>query len=97
MSAALDGYRVLVIDLDSQGSMTSIFGGQVADEWQTVFPLLARHYATHLQAENQARGWRGARRPCRSTRPLPEALKITRRRPDPEDALAEHRPDRRRS
>ena len=27
MSAALDGYRVLVIDLDSQGSMTSIFGG----------------------------------------------------------------------
>ena len=27
MSAALDGYRVLVVDLDSQGSMTSIFGG----------------------------------------------------------------------
>ena len=32
MSAALDGYKVLVIDLDSQGSMTSIFGGQVEDE-----------------------------------------------------------------
>jgi chromosome partitioning protein len=45
MSAALDGYRVLVVDLDSQGSMTSIFGGRVEDEWQTVFPLLARHYA----------------------------------------------------
>jgi chromosome partitioning protein len=30
MSAALDGYKVLVIDLDSQGSMTSIFGGRVA-------------------------------------------------------------------
>ena len=30
MSAALDGYRVLVVDLDSQGSMTSIFGGKVA-------------------------------------------------------------------
>lgn len=59
MSAALDGYRVLVIDLDSQGSMTSIFGGTVADEWQTVFPLLARHYATHLQAENRARTARG--------------------------------------
>ncbi|MEO0746720.1 MAG: AAA family ATPase, partial [Pseudomonadota bacterium] len=43
MSAALDGYKVLVIDLDSQGSMTSIFGGQVTDEWQTVFPLMARH------------------------------------------------------
>ncbi len=59
MSAALDGYRVLVIDLDSQGSMTSIFGGRVADEWGTVFPLLARHYASHLQAENRARMARG--------------------------------------
>ena len=59
MSAALDGYRVLVIDLDSQGSMTSIFGGRVADEWQTVFPLIARHYATHLIAENQGRLARG--------------------------------------
>jgi chromosome partitioning protein len=59
MSAALDGYRVLVIDLDSQGSMTSIFGGKVADEWQTVFPLLARHYAAALQADNRARIARG--------------------------------------
>ena len=59
MSAALDGYKVLVIDLDSQGSMTSIFGGQVADEWQTVFPLLARHYAGTLQADNQRRLDRG--------------------------------------
>ncbi|MEQ5872643.1 AAA family ATPase [Sagittula sp. NFXS13] len=59
MSAALDGYKVLVIDLDSQGSMTSIFGGQVQDEWQTVFPLLARHYARTLQSDNQARAARG--------------------------------------
>ena len=59
MSAALDGYKVLMIDLDSQGSMTSIFGGKVADEWQTVFPLLARHYAGHLQAENRRRMERG--------------------------------------
>ena len=59
MSAALDGYKVLVIDLDSQGSMTSIFGGKVADEWGTVFPLLARHYATHLRRENQGRMDRG--------------------------------------
>jgi chromosome partitioning protein len=59
MSAALDGYRVLVIDLDSQGSMTSIFGARVEDEWQTVFPLLAGHYATHLRAENQRRLDRG--------------------------------------
>ncbi|MFD1508189.1 AAA family ATPase [Lacimonas salitolerans] len=59
MSAALDGYRVLVVDLDSQGSMTSIFGGKVADEWQTVFPLLARHYARHVQGDNQRRQDRG--------------------------------------
>ena len=55
MSAALDGYRVLVIDLDSQGSMTSVFGGQVADEWDTVFPLIARDYALGLRAENRRR------------------------------------------
>ena len=59
MSAALDGYKVLVIDLDSQGSMTSIFGGKVEDEWQTVFPLLARHYGQHLRSENQRRLDRG--------------------------------------
>ena len=59
MSAALDGYRVLVIDLDSQGSMTSIFGRRVEDEWGTVFPLLARHYARHLRVENERRVDRG--------------------------------------
>ena len=59
MSAALDGYKVLVIDLDSQGSMTSIFGGKVNDEWDTVFPLLARDYAESLQVENQQRAARG--------------------------------------
>ena len=59
MSAALDGYKVLMIDLDSQGSMTSIFGGQVADEWATIFPLLARHYALTLQADNLRRLDRG--------------------------------------
>ena len=75
MSAALDGYKVLVIDLDSQGSMTSIFGGRVADEWGTVFPLLARHYATHLMAENRARAARGeAPQPLDPA--LSEALKI---------------------
>ena len=59
MSAALDGYNVLVIDLDSQGSMTSMFNGYVEDEWGTVFPLLARHYAEHLRRENQKRLDRG--------------------------------------
>ena len=59
MSAALDGYKVLVIDLDSQGSMSSIFGGRIEDEWQTVFPMLARHYGEHLRRENQSRLDRG--------------------------------------
>jgi chromosome partitioning protein len=75
MSAALDGYRVLVIDLDSQGSMTSIFGGRVADEWQTVFPLIARHYAGHLRAENQGRLARGEA-PLPLDEMMSEALKI---------------------
>lgn len=59
MAAALDGYRVLVIDLDSQASMTSILGGSVEDEWKTVFPLIAKDYAKAVQAENQVRMARG--------------------------------------
>lgn len=78
MSAALDGYKVLVVDLDSQGSMTSIFGGTVEDEWGTVFPLLARHYATHLQRENQARVDRGET-PSPLDETLTEALGLTAR------------------
>lgn len=78
MSAALDGYRVLVVDLDSQGSMTSIFGGKIADEWNTVFPLLARDYARHLQAENRARVARGDN-PAPLDDTLSEALKMTTR------------------
>ena len=75
MSAALDGYKVLVIDLDSQGSMTSVFGGKVEDEWQTVFPLMARHYARHLRSENQRRLDRGeAPTPLDDT--LTEALDV---------------------
>ncbi|MGD1882757.1 MAG: AAA family ATPase [Paracoccaceae bacterium] len=75
MSAALDGYKVLMVDLDSQGSMTSIFGGQVEDEWQTVFPLLARHYAQTLQIDNQRRLDRGDT-PLPLDETLSEALKI---------------------
>ena len=76
MSAALDGYKVLVLDLDSQGSMSSIFGAQVADEWETVFPLLARHYAQHVMADNQRRVDRGeAPQPLDET--LSEALKVS--------------------
>jgi len=69
MSAALDGYKVLVIDLDSQGSMTSIMGGKVADEWQTAFPLIAKHFAGHLLAENSVLAAGGF-----ATKPLDETL-----------------------
>ena len=75
MSAALDGYKVLMIDLDSQGSMTSIFGGRVEDEWGTVFPLLARHYAQALQGDNQRRLDRGDS-PLPLDDTLGEALKV---------------------
>ncbi|MDG4649631.1 AAA family ATPase [Roseibacterium sp. SDUM158017] len=76
MSAALDGYKVLVIDLDSQGSMTSIFGGRIADEWQTVFPLLARHYAEHQREENRRRLDRGEA-PQSLDETLDEALRLS--------------------
>jgi len=76
MSAALDGYRVLVIDLDSQGSMTSIFGGRIADEWQTAFPMLGRHYAEYLRAENRARQGRGEA-PLALDETLDEALNVS--------------------
>ncbi|WP_147114427.1 AAA family ATPase [Tateyamaria sp. syn59] len=76
MSAALDGYKVLVVDLDSQGSMTSIMGGQVEDEWQTAFPLMAKDFARHMQGENairQAQG--GTALPFDET--LTEALEVS--------------------
>jgi chromosome partitioning protein len=69
MAAALDGYRVLVVDLDSQGSMTSIMGGRVPDEWSTVFPLLARDYARHVSQRNRVREAEG-----RSPIPLDEVM-----------------------
>ena len=94
MSAALDGYKVLVVDLDSQGSMTSIFGGQVADEWQTVFPLLARHYASTCRPKTSARLATAASAPALDDT-LTEALKLAHRRSDPIHPLAQYRPDRR--
>ena len=76
MSAALDGYRVLVIDLDSQGSMTSILGGKVADEWQTAFPLMAKHFANHVEAENRVRAASGAA-PIALDETLTEAKRVS--------------------
>lgn len=76
MSAALDGYKVLCIDLDSQGSLTSIMGGTVSDEWQTAFPILARDYAQYVLEENKVRAARGeAEIPLDET--LTEALEVS--------------------
>lgn len=54
-AAALEGRRVLAVDLDSQGSLTSLFGGRVEDEWQTAFALIARDFAREM-AEARGRG-----------------------------------------
>lgn len=76
MAAALEGYRVLVIDLDAQAGLTRLFGGEATDEWQTVFPLLARHYARQLQSDNQRRLDRGEP-PVPLDETLSDALNVT--------------------
>ncbi|MEP3034242.1 MAG: AAA family ATPase, partial [Pseudoruegeria sp.] len=78
MSAALDGYKVLVIDLDSQGSLTSIMGGEVEDEWSTAFPLLAKDYALALEGENSVRAASDLP-PLPFDETLTEALKVSAR------------------
>lgn len=78
MSAALDGYKVLVIDLDSQGSLTSIMGGDVPDEWSTAFPLMAKDYAQAMVAENSVREARGES-PLPFDETLTEALEVSAR------------------
>ena len=47
MAAALDGYRVLVVDLDSQASMSTLFGTPAEDEAGTAYAALAWDLAKH--------------------------------------------------
>lgn len=61
MSAALDGYKVLVIDLDSQASLTSIMGARVPDIWETSFPIPAHDFAESVIAGNLLKAARGER------------------------------------
>ncbi|MEP5761542.1 MAG: AAA family ATPase [Litoreibacter sp.] len=76
MSAALDGYKVLTIDLDSQGSLTSILGGNVEDEWDTAFPILAGDFARHVVNENTVREAEGLD-PIPLDETLTEALEVS--------------------
>ncbi|MEM6744144.1 MAG: AAA family ATPase [Pseudomonadota bacterium] len=48
--AAMDGLKILMVDLDSQGSLSGLFGGAAQDEWDTAWTLLARDYARTRQA-----------------------------------------------
>ncbi|GGH41124.1 chromosome partitioning protein [Cribrihabitans marinus] len=59
MAAAQDGYRVLAIDLDARGGLTRLMGAETGEEWQTVLPLVGRHYVEHLQMLNRLRLERG--------------------------------------
>jgi len=59
--AALEGYRVLVIDLDPSGALTvQLPAPDLTPALPGLSELLARHYGEHLQAENRARLARGA-------------------------------------
>ncbi len=56
--------------------MTSIMGGTAADEWQTVFPLLARDFARAVEAENKVRQAAG-QGPIPLDETLDEALTVS--------------------
>lgn len=49
MASALDGYRVLVVDMDSQASMSTIFGVSAEHEAETAYAVLAKDRALHAQ------------------------------------------------
>lgn len=56
MAAALDGYKVLVVDMDSQASMSTIFGVLAEDEAETAYAVLAWDRARHLRDRAVAEG-----------------------------------------
>lgn len=59
LAARLEGYRVLMIDLDPQARLSAALGQQAGDEWESALPLFARQQARALQAENRQRVGRG--------------------------------------
>ena len=94
MSAALDGYRVLVIDLDSQGSMTSIFGGRVAERMGHGVPADRARLRARAPGREPPPG-RARRHPAAARGRARDALERKARDVIQADPLAEHRPRRR--
>lgn len=78
LAAVLEGYRVLVIDLDPQANLTRHLAAPTAAPIPEtgVLPALARHYAEYLQAENRARLTLG-QSPLPLDEPLAKALATT--------------------
>lgn len=61
--AALEGYRVLALDLTPSGALTAALRAPEAPSEAptgSLSDLMARHFAQHLQAQNRARLARGA-------------------------------------
>jgi chromosome partitioning protein len=88
MSAALEGYRVLVIDMDAQARLTALFKSADSRPDQSVFALLASHYAQQLRADNQRRLDRGE-----TPQPLDTALSAALKRPTQALIRATHWPN----
>ncbi|MGX9353390.1 ParA family protein (plasmid) [Shimia sp. W99] len=59
MAAALDGYRVLLVDLDGQADLSNRFQMKAIEDNSTAQALLAHHCANHLQTANRNRLSRG--------------------------------------
>jgi chromosome partitioning protein len=59
LAAALEGWRILLVDLDPAAGLTRRFGAGCDGLWDTALPLIARHHAETLQAENRLRAGRG--------------------------------------
>ncbi|WP_417525618.1 ParA family protein [Marinovum sp.] len=55
LAAAMDGYRVLVIDLDPQAELTQQLTRSPLTEDRSVVPMIARHCGTQLRQENRRR------------------------------------------
>ena len=58
-AATIDGYKVLLMDLDPQCDLTNIFGIGNTDKWATSYSILPKNFAHFLKHENIKRMSRG--------------------------------------